>query len=134
MYLSSCVSCLFLCCAEPFPPSLVARLSSPPPAPPMSDSDNDDRARRGPSREVGGALPTSASEARSVVHQFVKDVQPRHIRSRQKEHITAFAKWSCSQPLRNSAVANEAVWAHFWKATNLNPHLLSAALLCFRCL
>lgn len=63
----------------------------------MSDSDNDDRARRGPSREVGGTLtqmPTSASEARSVVHQFVKDVQPRHIRSRQKEHITAFAKWS----------------------------------------
>lgn len=38
--------------------------------------------------------PTSQSNAHAVVQQFIKDVQPRHIRSRQKEHITAFAKWS----------------------------------------
>ena len=63
----------------------------------MSDDSDDDRSRRATTREVGGtlthSLPTTAAEAHATVMQFIKDVQPRHIRSKQKEHITTFAKW-----------------------------------------
>lgn len=65
-----------------------------------SDVEDDGKSRRHVMlrHESSGATaplsPTSQSNAHAVVQQFIKDVQPRHIRSRQKEHITAFAKWS----------------------------------------
>lgn len=64
-----------------------------------SDVEDDGKSRRHVMlrHESSGATaplsPTSQSNAHAVVQQFIKDVQPRHIRSRQKEHITAFAKW-----------------------------------------
>jgi len=72
------------------------------------DSDGEDVAAGSKSRPAPSSSLTSAgsnasprshygglaaADAHAVVHQFIKDMQPRAYKSKQKKHITAFAKW-----------------------------------------
>jgi len=90
-----------------------------------SDVEDDGKSRRHVMlrHESSGATaplsPTSQSNAHAVVQQFIKDVQPRHIRSRQKEHITAFAKWC-----ENTAQREQMRWGGEKHAEASDAHTL----------